>query len=336
MSARRLSLQLFQSAVLLLVVPSASFVLPQLRSAKLGAPGQTARRLPVLSASGPSWAGPNAVPDRAFGCELELLCNDIEDVYWAVDAAGEPAIIPDQLTRDTTKAWKLVRDASLPQGQSVELVSPILRGESGRRRLVTTLNEINARGVAAVDKQCGYHVHIDLSGIDFEGVKRICQNWVKYEDAIDLILPPSRRGDNNRFCQAVRENFNFYDRTNKPVNDRIHKAKNMRSLQDLMNPIDRNEDSDFYNPEGRYFKLNLRTGRNTIEFRAHSATHNPEKAKLWVNFLVAFVEASAKNKAPKSFKDDREPLYKFYCMFEWVVRGKTIENYYEDRRIELE
>ena len=65
--------------------------------------------------------------------------------------------------------------------------------------------------------------------------------------------------------------------------------------------------------------MNLRTDhKNTIEFRAHGATHDPEKVKRWVNFLTAFVEASAANKAPKSFIEDRTPEYKFEKMFEWV------------------
>ena len=65
--------------------------------------------------------------------------------------------------------------------------------------------------------------------------------------------------------------------------------------------------------------MNLRTDKkNTIEFRAHGATHDPEKAKRWVNFLTAFVEASAANRAPKSFIEDRTPAYKFEKMSEWV------------------
>lgn len=81
--------------------------------------------------------------------------------------------------------------------------------------------------------------------------------------------------------------------------------------------------------------MNLRTGRNTIEFRAHGATHNPKKAKMWVNFLVAFVEASVKNKAPKSFLDERPPEYKKDKLFKWVVRGKLMRKYYNGRALAL-
>jgi len=215
-------------------------------------------------------------------------------------------------------------------------VSPILRGAEGRRRLAATLHWINKYDLVKVDKRCGYHVHIDLTGIDFEGLKRICQNWVKYEDAIDLILPPSRRGDDNRSVRAVRENHNFWDRNNLYVNKRIAKAENKRALLNLMNPIISDDSDEFYNPQGRYYKMNLRTGhKNTIEFRAHGATHDPEKAKRWVNFLTAFVEASAANRAPKSFIEDRTPEYKFEKMFKWVVRGRLMRKYYRGRANEL-
>ena len=103
-------------------------------------------------------------------------------------------------------------------------------------------------------------MHIDLTGIEFEGLRRICQNWVKYEDAIDLILPPSRRGDGNRYLRAVRENHNFWDRKNNYVNNRIAiaKAKNMRALLDIMNPIISDDSDEFYNPDGRYYKVTRR------------------------------------------------------------------------------
>ena len=200
------------------------------------------------------------MPDRAFGCELELLCKrgSVQNIQAAVQEAGEPVFVSGEVNRDTTKYWKLVPDASLPPGRGYELVSPILRGSEGRGRLAVTLDCINHYDLVTVDKQCGYHVHIDLAGIDFEGLKRICQNWVKYEDAIDLILPPSRRGDENRFARSVRENHNFEPRYNKEVNDRIAKAKNIRALRDLMNPIIKDSEDEFYNPEGRYYKVHGR------------------------------------------------------------------------------
>lgn len=197
------------------------------------------------------------VSDRAFGCELELLYKrgSVQHIQAAVEEAEETVFVFDEVEQDTTKYWKLVPDASLPTGQGCELVSPILRGAEGRGRLAVTLDWINHYDLVTVDKQCGYHVHIDLTGIEFEGLKRICQNWVKYEDAIDFILPLSRRGDNNRYARAVRENHNFWDRNNKYVNNRIAKAKNMRALLDIMNPIISDHRDEFYNPHGRYYKV---------------------------------------------------------------------------------
>ena len=247
-------------SLVLLAVPSAAFVAPSLsrpaRASAILQSGQPSRRVTARSASGSAWAA-GGVPDRAFGCELELLCKrgSVKDIQAAVQEADEPVFVSGEVNRDTTKYWKLVPDASLPPGRGYELVSPILRGSEGRGRLAVTLDCINHYDLVTVDKQCGYHVHIDLAGIDFQGLKRICQNWVKYEDAIDLILPPSRRGDENRFARSVRENHNFEPRYNKEVNDRIAKAKNIRALRDLMNPIIKDSEDEFYNPEGRYYKV---------------------------------------------------------------------------------
>lgn len=273
-----------------------------------------------------------SVTPRGFGCEIELLVDNIARTKGAIEATGEPVILYNSVTRVTTTAWKLVPDLSLPT-QSIEVVSPILRGKKGRQRLTKTFNAINAVGGVGVDKRTGYHVHIDLTDIDFPGLRRVCQNWVKYEDAIDLLLPPSRRKDANRFCRSVRTNsvLSAWARrtpinANSRVNERISRARSVQELMDIMNPGD------------KYYKLNLRTGtgRNTIEFRCHSGTRDPEKMNLWVNFLIAFVEASARNNAPDNFLDIRTPKYKFARLFEWVVRDTYLRNTYNNRRLQLE
>ena len=100
-------------------------------------------RCAALRATGPSWAH-GGVSDRAFGVEIELLSDDgVYDLADAFDRADEDVIIRNTVTRDTTKAWKIVPDLSLPAGRGFELVSPILRGANGRRRLATVMNQIN-------------------------------------------------------------------------------------------------------------------------------------------------------------------------------------------------
>ena len=313
-------------------------------------------RCAAVRATGPSWAH-GGVSDRAFGVEIELLSDDgVDDLADAFERAGEDVIVLDTVTRVTTKAWKIVPDLSLPNGRGFELVSPILRGANGRHRLVTVMSQINdlvradlngalvkaLGGVCRlppgvqpapgsyVNKKCGYHVHVDLTGIKFAGVRRICQNWAKYEDAIDLFLPESRRGNANRFCRSVRYNDFLGPGTNKEVNDYIGACEDMDELMACINPITSEDDP------GRYYKLNLRTGnKNTIEFRAHSGTTDTEKLKRWINFAVAFVENSALSPEPKSFLDRRDAEYKFDRLFEWVVRGNSIHRFYYERALEL-
>ena len=133
------------------------------------------KRCAALGATGPSWAH-DGVSHRAFGVEIELLSDDVDDLADAVARAGEDVIIANTVTRVTTKAWKIVPDLSLPYDCGFELVSPILRGQNGRRRLVNVMNQIDDESY--VNVQCGLHVHVDLTDIKFAGVRRICQNWV--------------------------------------------------------------------------------------------------------------------------------------------------------------
>ena len=69
--------------------------------------------------------------------------------------------------------------------------------------------------------------------------------------------------------------------------------------------------------------------------RAHSGTTDTEKLKRWINFVVAFVENSARNPEPLSFYDDRDAVHKFHRLFEWVVRGENMHRFYYGRALEL-
>lgn len=279
-------------------------------------------------ASGPPWAPP--VPEKGFGLELELLRTEgttLERIREVIEGAGEPVII---LSPTTTKAWKLMDDPSLPE-RGFELVSPILRGSEGRGRVGKVIKALNEKKLVVVDKTCGFHLHIDVGDIRFQGIRRICQQFAKYEDAIDLILPPSRRGDVNRFCNSVRKNPQLKHRTNKQVNDWIGKTPDQNELLDRINP------KSAENPKGRYYKMNLRTGENrtTIEFRGHSGTYSIKKIKRWINLLVSFVENSNNQPSPKGFQDCRDAEYKFHRMFQWLTRGKTMYTFYDKRRRHL-
>ena len=306
--------------VVVQVVAVRGFLMP------VGSPVKT--KAAPLFAVGPPWAPP--MRDSAFGVELELLRTKgtvKEDIRRSIMAAvNEEVISPeDENARSTTKAWKIVKDCSLSR-RGFELVSPILSGHDGRHRLAAVIKRLNADNLVESNAKCGYHVHVGLTDINFKGVRCICQQWVKYEDGIDLLLAPSRRGNENRFCRSVRKNKELAALANKQAKDLIGSTRRIDELQDLINPITKED------PTGRYYKLNLRTGkRNTIEFRAHGGTTDVEEIKRWINFLVSFVTNTVRDPSEKSFKDSQTPEYIFHRLFAWVARGKTMYNFYVKR-----
>ena len=155
----------------------------------------------------------------------------------------------------------------------------------------------------SVPSTCGLHVHVDLKGIKFDELKRICQYWVKYEPGIDLMLDEQRSNEaENQYCLSVRENMKFEQLDNNEAIRRIDEAHDTRALAKLMNAHPGNGCR-------RYFKLNLQnllSERNTLEFRAHEGTLDAETAENWVRFLIAFVEMSVKSPTPKPFSENAD------------------------------
>ena len=68
--------------------------------------------------------------------------------------------------------------------QTFELVSPILKGESGMSELVTVCSVLNRCG-AKVNKSCGTHVHLNARDFSIEQWKRIYINYARLEKVIE-------------------------------------------------------------------------------------------------------------------------------------------------------
>lgn len=243
-----------------------------------------------------------AAGNRAFGVELELVApikpGKVRDAIQRV--TGTKSLITGHNNK-TMKAWKVETDttiAALKAQYGLEIVSPILRGEGGLDLISKVANELSTCGSTA-NSSCGLHVHIDMTGVKFEQLKLLCQAWVKYEEGIDLLLPPSRRASANKYCLNVGQNKKFRNLSNKEAHTLIERQTTKQGLVKVMNshPTNRN----------RYFKLNLQNlvskdkPRNTIEFRGPAGTCDAAVVENWVRFFMSFVEASIHIKEVEPF-----------------------------------
>jgi hypothetical protein len=184
------------------------------------------------------------------------------------------------------------------------------------------------------------YVQIDVTSLSVQQIVKVCQNFVKYEDAMDSFMPCQHREDRSEYCrsnkQAVEGN------TNKQRNQRISKCETMEDLLNCFNPV-----------EEHHYKLHLRrigmgnaipnvitndavtTPKRAIEFRQHVSPKDKTVMTHWVRFCSAFVRNSSRLRSPSALKSTTSLDEEFELLFEYVVKDRALRNYYRMRRDEF-
>jgi hypothetical protein len=158
---------------------------------------------------------PVPIPSIEFGVELELsTASDIsiDDVAELIrNRAGvDVKDLMDNYAAacSCNDAWVLMTDSSLvcsrdmPGCNRFELKSPILVGGDGLHevdRVFRALEDIHSS--LHVNSTMGFHVHVNIERLSKFRLASVCQNFIKYEKAMDTIMPPSRTKDND-FCKS--------------------------------------------------------------------------------------------------------------------------------------
>jgi hypothetical protein len=189
--------------------------------------------------------------------------------------------------------WKLASDSSVNgggAGYGMELISPILKGDSGLMRAVEVMNALEQCG-AEVNRSCGLHVHFGIERMAWKSVKRIIETYAHNQDLINSTLPASRR--NVHFVRDLPLTSNDSNgRDDYGVNlERISNFDDTYSTDDVVSFL--GGSSGYHN--SRYFAVNLLgawSRHKTIEFRAHGGTVDGEKLEMWVRFLHMIVKSA--------------------------------------------
>lgn len=229
---------------------------------------------------------------RTFGVEIEIneITNegrqfDREELKTRLEQKGLKAAVTSYVQNAPSGYWEVTTDSSAGSGSGAmgyEVVSPILQGRKGLEdleKVCDTLNEMDAR----VNVRCGLHVHHDISDLGVEQIKEAYSLYMKYEDGIDSIMPPSRRGmeGGNGYCQSLK-------------NYSLKELKECETKDDLLRLF-----------SSRYIKLNFQSYRSigTLEFRQHSGTTNYEKISNWIKLSQLFVTNAKKKKKARVPKE---------------------------------
>jgi hypothetical protein len=191
--------------------------------------------------------------NRAFGIELEIKGSD--STY----------AVRTKLHEAGFTLWQVVYDGSVDDG--VEVVSPKLQGAQGLAEVEKVVNFLRGMGMF-VDHQCGFHVHVDASGLSGYTLANIVKRYAAFESTIDSWMTDERRANKNGYLRSCGL-----------LNLSSHEAPTP-----VANQLGGN----------RYYKVNLSAylRHGTVEFRQHYGTLSVEEIQGWIQFCINFVNNS--------------------------------------------
>lgn len=244
-----------------------------------------------------------------------------------------------------SNAWTL----RFVSSASISIASPSLVGGDGLNECYKVIEGLPPYLASANKHQSlrythqyhSLHVQIDVSRLTLPQIIKVCQNFIKYEDAIDTLMPGCRRNNRCSDCRsnkdAMRSDYsNIRQLNNKERNNLIAKCTSFGDLISCLNP-----------EEGQHYKLNLRnliypttistTNNNniTIEFRQHPSSKDKTTTTHWIRFCMAFVKNSARLRAPNPLKNTTSIEDEFELLFEYVVKDRALRNFYRSKRDEF-
>ena len=223
---------------------------------------------------------------------------------------------------DRSDTWRIKPDCSVRRtgGQGLrmqghELVSPILRGEADLETLLGFVDAIEASG-GVVNRTCGLHVHVDMNNMPEKRLVNLFKLAAKYQGAIDSLLPRSRRGDSNGYCQ------NSYS-TNESLNNVFKRLRMSLTQGNMCETVD-----DLMEVHGRdrNLKWNFQSywRHGTVEMRAHSGTLNRNKVEHWVRLVQGMVHFAATSSSVKTGESTTTTSYDASHLLRQLIARKSI------------
>jgi hypothetical protein len=288
--------------------------------------------------NGESWT------EEWFGCNSKKEGS----VAWTLSFAP-PSKVDAVKSANQTQLLATQNATLQPSSSVISISSPSLVGGEGLNEcykviegLPTYLTCTNENQIISYSQQDhSLHVQIDVSNLTLLQIIKVCQNFVKYEEAMDSFMPWHRRDDCCSDCRgnklAMRgdeTNPQQQQLNNKDRNNQIAKCTSFRDLISCLNP-----------QEGQHYKLNLRNliptaassnnnNNISIEFRQHPTSKDKTTTTHWIRFCMAFVKNSARLRSPNALKNTTSIEDEFDLLFEYVVKDRALRNFYRERRDE--
>jgi len=201
--------------------------------------------------------------DLPMGVEIEAEGGDYIEVYEEL----------------TPKGFGVSKDGSLQNG--IEVQVPASNGGNTERLIRQACESLKRHGFR-ISSRCGLHVHIEFPSRK-RTIKRLMLMAYACEPIFYAVNPKSRR--DNDFCKPLASAFKVCEiLTVKP--EKIDELFYSKGNGHITKRDIRSYKTSKWNA-CRYFGFNLHSlfYRNTVEFRYHAGTIEPQKIISWMRLL---------------------------------------------------
>jgi hypothetical protein len=246
-------------------------------------------------------------------CESNLTCFEPKDQKGSTDihVTQTSRLYGIELESDHDLDYRLLHlEDSLfgaksdPTCYGREFYSPPLAGDQGLleiERLCATAKHLNW----TVDRQCGFHLHLDMRTENSESLRRIVYAWANLYPVISRCV--ARHRLHSEYCEDFMT------------------AESVEQTDDLY---------EFFCRQDRYNYMNVQAynQHGTFENRLHEGTFDSQAIKSWI-LLNLYVTEEAKQ---QPVSDLKAQLYQKPWKDQWRVvkswlKDDTLSSYYEDR-----
>jgi len=242
---------------------------------------------------------------RRFGVELELTNNVSKPRIRSIitSCSGEKVHCTGHGCSVNNDYWHIKPDATCGRmgrfyDRGWEVASPVCSGFSQALYIGKVTSKLRSKGLAA-NRNCGFHVHVEIKDLWPQDVGRILAHWLKAEPYILASLPLFRKKD---FClplYTVLDESSYRnkwkDKLKEPIDFWNFFKPNLKCCTNV------------YDSEYRYRAVNIVNyaayfnwlwTRPTIEFRVAEGTVKAKDVVNWIRLYVNFIETAIDKPVP--------------------------------------
>lgn len=270
--------------------------------------------------------------DRNFGIELEIgnekSQSHIQDIV---------QLKSDKLSIKTEKwaqsvdnnFWHIKYDSTCgvkgkPDDHGWEIASFKAFGESDLNHICDVAHALEESG-CMVNKNCGLHIHADVSDFSTIQMGSLLNRWIKIEKFLLKMMPDHRK--DNFHCKPITSKLNIRNlKTSSPegtwnlIKPKVFKTHNNPQKRFTINLIN----------YAKFIKYK-KSSRPTIELRLPEGTLNWEDVFNWTYFYLNFIKFSFKNKSVKNLNPVKNIKSFFSISGINYSQNENLKTWFEER-----